>query len=315
MSPLNIGYVSLTIDLILGAGPEPENIFKYPYSLAVDRNGRIYVADRGNKRIQVFNSKGLFQVTIGGPRSRFVKLTYPRAIALDRDGRIFIGDTFMSKSWIIRLNEDLRFEKKLKMSYYAAQIGLTDKAIIVGLKDRRSSSNAHIIDYEGRTITTIDPVARDTILWKSRVNVVMSPSGNVFMAHEFLPRVRKFSPQGDLLLDFTFKPLTKNYKEPETGIFGNIRNDGVHQLLCYDIAVDLNGFIYLLISTVFTENELCSLYQFDSSGLLLRTAELPFPCGRLFIDHAGNFYFLSQMVTGLLYKYRSTYKGKHDGER
>jgi sugar lactone lactonase YvrE len=34
--------------------------FRLPHSIAVDFNGRVYVADRGNKRIQVFESDGKF---------------------------------------------------------------------------------------------------------------------------------------------------------------------------------------------------------------------------------------------------------------
>jgi sugar lactone lactonase YvrE len=41
-----------------------EGEFDTPHSIAADRNGNIYVADRGNRRIQVFNPDGAFQRAI-----------------------------------------------------------------------------------------------------------------------------------------------------------------------------------------------------------------------------------------------------------
>jgi hypothetical protein len=43
--------------------------FDTPHSIALDANGSVYVADRGNRRIQVFNGEGTFlrQITIDVP--------------------------------------------------------------------------------------------------------------------------------------------------------------------------------------------------------------------------------------------------------
>ena len=49
-----------------GAGPGQFNV---PHSIGVDRDGNVYVADRGNRRIQVFDCEGKFlrQITIDVP--------------------------------------------------------------------------------------------------------------------------------------------------------------------------------------------------------------------------------------------------------
>ena len=39
--------------------------FRYPHSLAIDRDGNIYVGDTGNKRIQKFSSNGTFLTSWG----------------------------------------------------------------------------------------------------------------------------------------------------------------------------------------------------------------------------------------------------------
>ena len=49
-----------------GAGPGQ---FNTPHAIAVDRNDRVYVGDRGNRRVQVFDTDGRFlrQFTIDIP--------------------------------------------------------------------------------------------------------------------------------------------------------------------------------------------------------------------------------------------------------
>ncbi|MCU1325055.1 MAG: hypothetical protein JWN34_425 [Bryobacterales bacterium] len=56
-----------------GAGPGQFNV---PHSIAVDRKGNIYVADRANNRIQIFDSSGKFQrqwTNFGTPWGLFIK--------------------------------------------------------------------------------------------------------------------------------------------------------------------------------------------------------------------------------------------------
>jgi DNA-binding beta-propeller fold protein YncE len=70
-------------------GAEPGQ-FAYPYGIAVDGEGRIYVADSNNGRVQRFDRDGRFTDMIGraGPGAMGI----PRGIALDAAGRLFIVD-------------------------------------------------------------------------------------------------------------------------------------------------------------------------------------------------------------------------------
>ncbi len=67
--------------------------FLYPNGVAVDKNGRIYVADSNNGRIQVFNSDGKFEFEIsdGGPE---IALQLPKGVAIDNLNRIHVADIF-----------------------------------------------------------------------------------------------------------------------------------------------------------------------------------------------------------------------------
>lgn len=67
-----------------GKGPGE---FDLPHGLALDRAGRVYVADRGNARVQVFDSTGHFIADWHGPL-----LGRPYGVAVSPDGTIYSVD-------------------------------------------------------------------------------------------------------------------------------------------------------------------------------------------------------------------------------
>jgi len=58
-----------------------------PHGIALDRAGRVYVADRGNSRVQVFDSSGKFLADWHGPL-----VGRPYGVAVGPDGTIFTVD-------------------------------------------------------------------------------------------------------------------------------------------------------------------------------------------------------------------------------
>ncbi len=71
-----------------GRGTEPGQ-FNRPHDVEVMANGYVYVADSGNNRVQVFNSK-MKPVTIIGRDS--AGLSYPNYLALDEEDRLYVTD-------------------------------------------------------------------------------------------------------------------------------------------------------------------------------------------------------------------------------
>jgi peptidylamidoglycolate lyase len=67
-----------------GAGPGE---FDLPHGLALDPSDRVYVADRSNARVQVFDAKGRFLAQWRGS-----ELGRPYAIAFQKNGNAFVAD-------------------------------------------------------------------------------------------------------------------------------------------------------------------------------------------------------------------------------
>ena len=82
-------------------GKEPGQ-FNTPHSIASDANGNVYVADRGNHRIQVFDGDGKFlrQITIDVPVPAGAK----PAIGKIPDEAMMAGGTFYARLAVVALH-------------------------------------------------------------------------------------------------------------------------------------------------------------------------------------------------------------------
>lgn len=94
---------------------DDENIaFHMPSDLAVGADGRIYILDTGNHRIQVFDKNGKYLKTIGrqgqGPGEFFM----PGSIELDDRGNLFVGEANAARFQSI--GPDGKLGKMIKMT-------------------------------------------------------------------------------------------------------------------------------------------------------------------------------------------------------
>lgn len=74
-------------------GREPA-AFYGPRDVAVGPDGRVYVSDTGNKRVQVFEPDGAFVADWGGGGSGPGQLDEPVGLAFGPDGRIYVTDSW-----------------------------------------------------------------------------------------------------------------------------------------------------------------------------------------------------------------------------
>jgi hypothetical protein len=83
-------------------GSEPGQLC-YPYGLALDGRGHIYVCELGNHRVQKFTLDGQSLGCWGTSGREEGELSNPWAIALDSQQRVFILDTYNHRVQQIRL--------------------------------------------------------------------------------------------------------------------------------------------------------------------------------------------------------------------
>lgn len=79
--------------------------FSYPNDMARSDDGKLYVADSNNSRVQVFDKNGRFLSYLIPPKEE--RFSLPRGIAIDKLGRIHVVDTLKSRVFVF--NRDHRF--------------------------------------------------------------------------------------------------------------------------------------------------------------------------------------------------------------
>lgn len=77
----------------IGKRGSAEGEFNLPLMVDVDKQGRAYVVDSGNFRIQRFTSEGDFDMSFGRIGTRFGQFSRPKGIATDNDGNVYVVDT------------------------------------------------------------------------------------------------------------------------------------------------------------------------------------------------------------------------------
>jgi DNA-binding beta-propeller fold protein YncE len=77
-----------------------------PRGIAVDAQGRVYVADTGNKRILVFDSDGNFIQQIGSEGLSIGQFEEPVGLAFDPRGYLYINDTWNQRVQAFAPNAD-----------------------------------------------------------------------------------------------------------------------------------------------------------------------------------------------------------------
>jgi len=73
-----------------GGGPGE---FNFPTNLFVNRNGRLYVADTMNFRIQMFNPEGGFLGEFGTQGDTPGTLNRPKGVGVDSEGHVYVADS------------------------------------------------------------------------------------------------------------------------------------------------------------------------------------------------------------------------------
>lgn len=76
----------------IGTRGKGDGEFNLPRDAVVGKDGRVYVVDGGNFRVQIFDANGDFLKSFGGIGRRPGNFAHPKEISADRDGNVYVVD-------------------------------------------------------------------------------------------------------------------------------------------------------------------------------------------------------------------------------
>ena len=225
-------------DLSSGAGCEQAGgygQFQEPWGIDVDSQGRAYVADTWNHRIQVFEPDGTFLTTWGGfgETTTDPYLFYgPRDVAIDDElGRVYVTDTGNERVVVFDL------DGSYLTSWGGEGIATGTFAEPVGI-DVDLDGNVYVVDTWNQRVQVFDADGANLREWtvdawygESVVNkpfLAVDDEGRVYVTDPEGYRVAVFGSEGEIL-----------------ATFGRYGFDAGAFSLPTGIAVDRDGYIYV----------------------------------------------------------------------
>jgi predicted membrane-bound mannosyltransferase/sugar lactone lactonase YvrE len=181
-----------------GRGP---GLMIQPAGLFVDGQGRIWVADSGNDRLQMFDSAGNHIAVIGRTGERPVTFNQPWSLAVDEEGFIFVADTW--GHGIRKLSP--AFELLLEWGVPGGRpdpgpfdlFGPRDIAIAPdGTLWVTDTGHKRIVQYsrDGEALAVFGAGGSDVGQFDEQVGLVFDAEGNLYVADSWNGRIQKFGP-------------------------------------------------------------------------------------------------------------------------
>ena len=190
--------------LIINDGGVPgtgDGQFMTPRNVAVGPDGRIYVADSGNSRIQVFDPQGNFLTAWGGLGTEAGQFNEPWSLAVD-DQYVYVADT-----WNYRIQKFTTAGELVDVYGRNGSPSENDPALgqfygprdILLLDDNRllitdtGNHRLQIMDRDGNFLDSVGQFGSQPGQFNEPVGLARGPEGSVYLADTWNGRIQQFT--------------------------------------------------------------------------------------------------------------------------
>ena len=246
--------------MVIGQQGSEEGEFVSPQGLVLDAQGNLYVADSGNRRVQVFDPQGGFLTAIADAR-----FAGPRYVALDEVGRIYVSDASESVHVFNGRADPLQsFGQAGSLpSQFSEIAGLAVDAAGDLLVADNGNGRVQKFSLLSGLLFTFGDQGDQTELLERPEDIALDAEGNVYVSDAENGRIQKYGPGGTYLRSFSTE-------------VGELRG----------IALDGQGYMYV------SDGDAALIHIFDAQGqplMQVGQGELRDPWG-IAVDRNGRIY-------------------------
>lgn len=194
------------VQIIGGIGGSAPGQFQQPRGLAIAPKGspfegRIYVADTGNHRIQVFEPDGTFAFGWGSFGEAPGQFNEPWSVGVAADGRVYVVDTWNHRIQVF--TPDGQFLKQwgafVSTDGQLGQMGVFwgPRAVAFTAEGNllvtdTGNKRVQVFDPEGNPLTQFGGGGIESGYFDEPVGIAVGPDGSVYVADTWNRRVQKF---------------------------------------------------------------------------------------------------------------------------
>ena len=176
--------------------------FNTPLGIVLDNNGNVYVADRGNNRIQKFTSTGQFITKWGSSGDRDDQFLGPGGIAIDNNSNVYVADSFNHR--IQKFTSNGEFVTNF------GSFGSGDGEFMIPFGVAiDSSGHVYVTDTWNHRIQKFKSNGEFVAKWGSEGSgdgqfnkpqgIAIDGNGNVYVADTYNDRIQKFTSNGQFI--------------------------------------------------------------------------------------------------------------------
>jgi DNA-binding beta-propeller fold protein YncE len=221
------------------------DLLRRPSGVALDGQGRIFVADTGKQRVVVFDENGKYVTQFGDPGTGRFKIKDPIAVSIAPDNSIFV----LSKT----LKKIVKYDAQYKPIH---EINFGESPLAMTIHDRKiyvtTIGGIMIGDLAGNLITSFGSRGKAPGQFDLPGGITVGPNGNIYVADSMNYRVQALTKDGNPLWQYG-KPLPS--KNPMM-YQGADRKFGMPA----SIALDDNGHLYVV------DGLSCEIDVLDTNG-------------------------------------------------
>jgi hypothetical protein len=223
-----------------------EGDFKYPFNIAVDALGNVYVADSENARVQVFDPYGNFLRKLGGYGNADSLMWQAAGVAIDDSGYVYVTDFNADK--VKKYTSDGAFVTTWGGSGtgddqmdYPRGISVDDSFYVYVAE--QGNERVHKFTSKGVSVKIWGANGTADGLFRGLLSVAVAPSGDIYAVDSYNNRIQQFTSNGTFVRKW--------------GSIGTV--DGKFSGLNV-IAVDASGCVYV------TDGGNCRVQKFTPEG-------------------------------------------------